>query len=67
MKYSLTCSCGDVMTVKGRTRAKAVRSMQAVMNESTLYEHMSQKHIGESVPSIQQVHAIIEQSLKTAA
>ncbi len=67
MKYSLTCSCGDVITVRGWTREKAVRSMKAVMNEATLYEHMAQKHIGEAVPGIKQVHAIIEQSLKTAA
>jgi hypothetical protein len=67
MKYSLSCSCGDIMTVRGRTRAKAVRSMKSVINEITLYEHMAQKHIGEAVPTIRQVHTAIEQNLKTAA
>jgi hypothetical protein len=67
MKYSLSCSCGDIMTIRGWTRAKAVRSMKAAMSETTLYEHMAQKHIGEAVPTIQQVHAAIEQNIKTAA
>ena len=66
MTYSMTCSCGDVLTVKGRTRAKAVRHMKALLSEPKLYEHLAQKHIGDSVPTIQQVHAIIEESLKAA-
>ncbi len=67
MTYSMTCSCGDIMTVKGGTRAEAVRNMKALMNEATLYEHMAQKHISDAVPTIEQVHTVIEQSLKASA
>jgi hypothetical protein len=65
--YSMTCSCGDVMTVKGGTREKAVKNMKAFLNEATVYEHMAQKHIGDAVPTIRQVHAAIEQDLKQTA
>jgi len=65
--YSMTCSCGDVMTVRGGTREKAIKNMKAIMNEVTVYEHMAQKHIRDAVPTIQQVHTAIEQNLKQTA
>ncbi len=64
MTYSMTCSCGDVMTVRGRTREKAVTKMKTLLNETTIYEHMAQKHMNDRVPDIQQVHAVIEQDLE---
>lgn len=67
MTYSMTCSCGDVMKVKAGTRTEAVDNMKALTNEATVYEHMAQKHIGDAVPTIEQVHSIIEQSLKASA
>ncbi len=67
MTYSMTCSCGDRMTIKAGTREKAVRNMKALLNEAAVYEHMAQKHMRDSVPTIEQVHAIIEQNLKESA
>lgn len=67
MTYSMTCSCGDVMTVQGGTRAEAVKNLKAAMNEKSVKEHMSQKHPGEEVPTVEQVYAMIEQGLKAAA
>ncbi len=64
MTYSMTCNCGDVMTVRGRTREKAVRKMKTLLNETTVYEHMAQKHMNDTVSNIRQVHAVIEQDLK---
>ncbi len=39
--------------------------MKSLLNETKVYEHMAQKHIGDAVPTIEQVHAIIDQNLKT--
>jgi predicted RNase H-like HicB family nuclease len=66
MTYSMTCSCGDVMSVQGGTREEAVKNLKAMMNEKTVAEHMK-KHPGEEVPSVEQVYAMIEQDLKAAA
>jgi hypothetical protein len=54
------------MTVKAGSRDKAVRNMKSLLNETKLYEHMAQKHIGDRVPTVKQVHAVIEQNLKTS-
>ncbi len=67
MTYSMTCSCGDIMTIKAGTRKKAVRNMKALLNEAAVYEHMAQKHMRDAVPTIEQVHAIIQQNLKESA
>ncbi len=67
MTYSMTCSCGDVMTVRGRTREAAVRKMKGMLNEAKVYEHMAQKHMSDAVPDIRLVHAVIEQDLKPNA
>ncbi len=66
MTFSMTCSCGDKMTVRAGSREKAVRNMKSLLNETRMYEHLAQKHIGDSVPTIEQVHASIEQNLKPA-
>jgi hypothetical protein len=67
MTYSMTCSCGEVMTVQGNTRDEAVKNLKSLMNEESVTEHMGRKHAGEKVPTLGQVHAMIEQGLKAAA
>ncbi len=67
MTYTMTCSCGDVMSARGSTRAEAVSNMKKVMNEKAVAAHMAQKHPGEKVPTLEQVNAMIEQGLKAAA
>jgi len=67
MTYSLTCNCGEVMTVQSNTRDEAVRKLKSLMNEEAVTEHMLRKHAGEKVPTLGQVHAMIEQGLKAAA
>ena len=67
MKFSLTCSCGDVIKVEAGTRTEAVKNLKTMMSEKSVAEHMKQKHPGETIPAIQQVHAMIEQDLKMAA
>jgi len=64
MTFVMRCSCGEEMTAKGRTREKAVMKLKTLLSEEAVYEHMAQKHIGETVPTIEGVHAAIEQNLK---
>ena len=64
MTFSMTCSCGETMTVRAGSREKAVRNMKSLLNETRVYEHMAQKHIGDTVPTIKQIHSVIEQDLK---
>jgi hypothetical protein len=63
----MACSCGDVMRVEAASRADAVSKMKALMTEGTMSAHMSQKHPGEEVPTLAQMHLMIEQGLKAAA
>lgn len=66
MTYSMTCSCGDVMTVQGNTRDEAVKNLKSLMNKEAVTEHMARKHAGGKAPTLGQVHAMIEQGLKAA-
>ena len=59
----MTCSCGDTMNVESATRAEAVSKLQAMMNESTIAAHFNEKHPGEPVIPVEQIHAAIEATL----
>lgn len=65
-KYSMTCSCGDVMTVEAGSREEAVGKMKGMMNEAAVAAHMAEKHPGEPAMLVDQVHAMIEQHLAVA-
>jgi hypothetical protein len=52
---------------RGGAREKAVKKLKALLSEGAVYEHMAQKHLGEAVPTIDRVHAVIEQNLKPAS
>lgn len=62
----MTCSCGDVMTVEAGSREEAVGKMKGMMDETAVAAHMSEKHPGEPMMSVAQVHAMIEQGLAVA-
>ena len=62
----MTCTCGDVMTVEAGTRDEAVNKMKGMMNEGAVTAHMAEKHAGEPVPPVSQVHQMIERDLQEA-
>lgn len=64
MTFSMTCTCGDVMTVEAETRDEAVGKMKEMMNESAVAAHMAEKHPGDPVPPVAEVHQMIERDLK---
>ena len=67
MTYAMTCSCGDAMKVEAGTRVEAVTKMKRMMTEEAVTEHILRKHPGEKVPTLAEVHRMIEQGLKAAA
>ncbi len=64
--YSMTCSCGDTMAVSAATREEAVGKLKGLMTTSAVAQHMTQKHPGQPVPPVSQVHATIEQTVRVA-
>lgn len=64
MKYSMTCSCGHVMDVEAETRDEAITNMQGQMDEAAIAQHMAEKHPGEPVMSVEEVHASIAQNME---
>lgn len=65
-KFSMTCTCGDVMNVEASTRTAAVNKLKKIMNEGAVKQHMADKHPGQAVPAVAQVHADIAQQVKEA-
>ena len=65
-EYSMTCSCGDVMKTEAESREEAVTKLQEIMTEEAIAAHMSEKHPGDDVPTVEQIHGQIAQDLHLA-
>ena len=60
--YSMTCSCGEVMSAEANSRDDAVKTIQDYLNEASLAEHMKQFHkADEPTPTVEQAHAMVSQ------
>ena len=60
--YSMTCSCGEVVTAEANSREEAVKTLQGYMNDASIAEHFKSHHkADEAVPSVEQVHGMIAQ------
>ena len=66
MKFSMTCTCGDVMPMDAANREEAVSKMKAMMTADMIAKHMKEKHPSEAVPPVAEVHAMIEQKMMPA-
>lgn len=66
-KYSMKCSCSEVMNADAATKEEAVAEIQGMMTQDAIDKHMAEKHAGQAVPPIAEVHAMIEQQVKAAA
>ena len=62
--FQMTCVCGDTMKVESTSREQAVSQLKTMMNESAVAAHMKEKHPGEPMIPVSQVHAVIEKTLK---
>lgn len=65
--FSMTCPCGDVMTMEAETREEAVTKMKEKMTAEAIAAHMAEKHPGQPVMSVEDCHAMIEKDLQAAA
>jgi hypothetical protein len=66
MKYSMTCDCGMKMDTDAKDREEAVSKIKGMMSEPAIKAHMADKHPGQAIPSVMQVHQQIEQSVQPA-
>ena len=62
-KFSMTCSCGDTMSVDAENRDEAVMKMKAMMTQEAIDAHCAEKHTDMKM-TMADVHAGIEKDLK---
>lgn len=62
-QYSMTCSCGHTMTVDAVTRSEAAQKLKAIMTPDAIAKHLAERHPGQPVLPVSQVHAMIEQNV----
>ncbi len=65
MMFSMTCDCGDKMTMEGESREEAVMKMKAMMTQEMLEKHWTEKHANDAMPmpSLADCHMMIEKNL----
>jgi hypothetical protein len=63
-KYSMTCTCGDTVSVDAESREDAVSKMTAMMTPEAVAQHYAEKHAGQEVPSAEQEVAMIEETVQ---
>jgi hypothetical protein len=64
--FHMTCSCGHDIKVDAADRDQAVAKIQSMMDENAIDAHLKEKHEGEPVPSVAQVHQMIAQNTVAA-
>lgn len=64
MTYSMTCTCGQVMSVEAENRDEGVAKLKEMMNADAIAKHFADKHSGQPVPSKEQSDSIVEQMVK---
>lgn len=64
--FTMTCTCGDIMKVSAASRDEAVTQLKGMMTEEAIAQHMQEKHPGDAVPSVADVHAMIEKTTQAA-
>ena len=66
MKYTMTCTCGDVMNIDASSQEEAVQKFKDMMTEEAVKAHFAEKHAGQEVPTQDQVAMNIESSVHPA-
>jgi hypothetical protein len=62
-EFTMECSCGDKMPVQASNREEAVAKLKEMMTEDAIKAHMTEKHAGDPLPTIAEVHAMIEKGV----
>ena len=61
--FSMTCTCGDTMTIEAPSRDAAVGQLKTMMDEAGIAHHFAEKHPGETPMPVEQVHAMLDQAV----
>ena len=67
MKYSMKCTCGDVMDMEAGTRDEAVAKFKEMMTQDAIDAHMAEKHPGKPSMTMAECHAMIEKEVVAVA
>ncbi len=60
--YVMTCSCSDQLRIDADSREEAVGKLRNMMDEYTIETHFMEKHPGEPIPTVHEMHQMIEQN-----
>lgn len=60
--FSMTCNCGDKMSVEAENREEAVTKMKGTMNQAAIDAHCAEKHPDMKLTEAE-VHAQIDEKL----
>ena len=63
-QFSMTCTCGHVMSVEAPSRQGAVQKLKGMMSADAVATHMAERHKGQPVPPVSAVHAMIDQGTR---
>ncbi len=58
----MTCSCGHTMAVEAASQAEAVKKLKGMMNKAAVKAHLAEKHAGQPMMTVADVHAAIEKT-----
>ena len=62
-KFSMTCSCGDMMEVEAEKLEEAKVKMKSQMSEEAIVKHMMARHPGESFMTKDQIDEMINKNI----
>ena len=62
-KWQSTCTCGDTMDVEAGSKEEAIDKTMAMMTPDAVAAHMTVKHSGQPVPSLEETRAGVESTI----
>ncbi len=65
-QFSMTCTCGHVISVDASDKQDAAKQMKTMMTADAIAAHFKDKHPGQAVLPVPQVHALIDRSVHAA-
>ncbi len=61
-QFSMTCSCGETMSLEAPTRDAAIGMFKGGMTQEALDQHFKEHHAAsEPKPTLEQAHGMIQQ------
>jgi hypothetical protein len=64
--FHMTCACGHDIKVDAKNRPEAVSKIQGIMTKDAIAAHFKEKHAGQVVPPVGDVHKMIAENTVAA-